>query len=102
MRGEPTSPDSADILLTPPALGGPWARYDVEVCPTAGPSSACIQKRCPAVAAPATTTTCSFGDSQTPALTQQTEYTATAVAVQQDGTTTSLPGSDSFTTPSFS
>ena len=95
-----TSPHSGSVDITEPTLGSPWAKYELEICPTAGLTSDCIGQDCsPVVAAPGKTT-CAIGDPTLELLKEQTGYTVTVVAVKADGTTKSLPGSDTFTTPS--
>lgn len=42
---QPTSPTTATVVVTPPA-GGPWARFNVLVCPEAGPTSKCVNTTC--------------------------------------------------------
>ena len=42
---EPASPTTATVLITPPP-NGPWTRYDLTVCPVAGPASECVNTTC--------------------------------------------------------
>ena len=45
VNAEPTSSTAANVTVTPPPAG-PWAKYDVTVCPVAGPASECINVTC--------------------------------------------------------
>ena len=45
MNAEPTSPTTANVTVTPPP-NGPWARYNVTLCPVAGPASECVTRVC--------------------------------------------------------
>ena len=65
LSANPTSPTTADITITPPPTGGPWASYKVKLCPAGG--STC------------TDVTCSNPNNCTAAgLTPSTTYSATA------------------------
>ena len=65
----PTSPRTADILLNPPATGGPVTSYEVKLCPNPPASAACISATCPTVSCPVT------------GLTPGATYTVSAVAL---------------------
>ena len=98
--GVATSPNSAKITVTPPATGEPWAKYELEICPTAN-LAACILWPCSPVVASPGTTDCIVGDAKSEVLLEATEYLVRATAVKADGTTRSLPSpTDAFTTPS--
>ena len=42
---DPTSPTTATSSITPPASGGPYATYDVTLCPASG-SGTCVTSSC--------------------------------------------------------
>ena len=88
-----TGPYSADIVVTPPPQGGPFASFNLTIC-IAGTSD-CFTQQCPASSG--ATTTCPINtpgcaDTATTCLRPDTNYTVTAVAVRPDGQT-SLPSS---------
>ena len=89
-----TGPESADIVVTPPAIGEPWQSYSLLVCT----ATSCFTKACSPVATPPATTTCPLAAAD--GLTEKTSYTVTVVAVKADGTTTLRSAPDAFTTPS--
>ena len=93
---EATSPHSGKAEVTEPTVGGPWAKYELSVCPTAGPATACLQREC---AYTQSITTCLIGEPTGELLTEKTDYSVTVVAVAADGGK-SLPGSSTFATPS--
>jgi hypothetical protein len=41
----PTSPTSVDVVITPPATGGPYPTYNVTLCPASG-TGACVKATC--------------------------------------------------------
>ena len=50
----PTFPTTANILLNPPATGGPVSSYEVKLCPNPPASGACITAATPTVSCPVT------------------------------------------------
>ena len=64
----PTCPTKAALTLNPPATGGPVSQYQVTLCPTSG--GTCVKATCPTI------------NCLVPGLTPDTQYTATAVAIQ--------------------
>lgn len=98
MFAEATSVHTGKVSITEPTLGQPWLQYELEVCPSAGPPSACFSQDCGPVVPRPGATDCYLGGVQP--LEAQTEYRVAVVAVQSDGTR-SLEGSDTLTTPGF-
>ena len=96
MASAATGPHTGRVVVTEPAVGGPWAKYELRICPTAGPASACFSRDC----APVTSgdTTCTIDGGATDLLAEKTAYTVEAVAAKADGAK-SLPGSNTMTTP---
>ena len=90
--GQPTGPNTANIVVTPPAVGGPWERYILSIC-KAGTTD-CKEVEC--AAKPSGTTTCPV-DGPDP----DTDYTVEAKAVRPDGQESLLSNIDPFTTSGF-
>ena len=99
VRANPTGPNKASVVVMPPAVGEPWGKFRIEVCPTSGPAAGdCRNVDCSPVAALPASTTCPLGD-----LTEETAYRVRATAVKSDGIMESLiSAQDSFTTPAQS
>ena len=96
-----TGPNSADIVVTPPALGGPFDHFELTIC-IAGTSD-CFTTQCPA--ASGATTTCPIStpgcaDAAIGCLRADTNYTVSTVAVRPDGQASLVSNTEPFkTTP---
>jgi hypothetical protein len=66
LDGIPTSPFGADLTVTPPAVGGPYPKYEITLCPLRG--GECIKATC---------TTLKPGVCEMGGLTPDTTYVAT-------------------------
>ena len=98
-----TGPNSADIVVTPPALGGPFDHFELTIC-IAGTSD-CFTQQCPA-AQDGGTTTCPINtpgcaDTATDCLRANTTYTVSTVAVTPDGQTSLPSNTEPFTTAPY-
>ena len=88
MNDAATTTTSTTVKVTPPAEGGPFDKFVLTVCPSAGPATACKAVDC----APANIAACPLTN-----LTPDTNYDVTAVAVA--GTQVSQPSNkDTFKT----
>ena len=72
ITAQPTGYTTANVTVTPPSLGGPWASYNLTLCPAAG--GACINTTC------VTPANCPFTD-----LTPNSTYRAQAWALKSNG-----------------
>ena len=99
VHADSTSPTTATADVTPPASGGPWAKYALRVCLlTKGvivhAVTTCTTVDCSPVVAPPGVTTCPLTG-----LDPDTEYNVTATAVMADGTASKTSAADNFWTP---
>ena len=89
--GQTTGQTTANVIVTAPAVGAPWALYRLSLCLAAKPNE-CKAVDCQPVTTP--TTTCPLTG-----LAPNTAYLVTAVAVKPGGTTESQESDpDTFTT----
>lgn len=105
-NGEPatvgTGPNSANIVVTPPAAGGPFASFNLTIC-IAGTTD-CFTQSCPASGG--TNTTCPISapgcaDTATDCLRAETNYTVTAVAINFDGDVSLPSNTEPFQTTKY-
>ena len=81
----------AEVVITPPLIGGPWTSFEVTVCPIGGPQVLCIKTTC------TSPTKCKLSG-----LRAMTTYVVSSVALKTvNGQIVRSPRSneDTFTTP---
>ena len=81
----------AEVVITPPLIGGPWTSFEVTVCPIGGPQALCIKTTC------TTPTTCKLSG-----LRAMTTYVVSSVALKMvngQGVRSLRSNEDTFTTP---
>ena len=96
-----TGPNSADIVVTPPASGGPFDHFELTIC-IAGTGD-CFTQQCPAsggaTTCPISTPGCA--DTATNCLRANTTYTVSTVAVRPDGQVSLPSNTQPFTTAPY-
>lgn len=85
LTSEPLGPTQANVSITPPAIGGPWVRYNVTLCPV-GPGG-CVAAVC------TDPTSCLVGD-----LKPETSYVAQVIALANTGQASALSNEALLTT----
>ena len=96
MRGVHT----ADMIVTPPALGGPFDYLNLTICIMG--SDICFVHQCSPVTSPTsncTVTSADCADNATDCLRAGTNYTVSAIAVRPDGETSLVSNIAPFEMP---
>lgn len=97
-----TGPNSADIVVTPPSVGGPFDRFELTICIEG--TTDCFTSICPA-SADATTTcpvsTPGCSDTATDCLRAETRYTVRTVAITPNGDVSLPSNTEPFQTTKY-
>lgn len=93
--GEPTGPETADIVVTPPQVGV-FEHYRIKLCVKNTVPANCREEECRPVNPYPTPTTCPFTN-----LLDDTTYTVEAWAVTADNVDSPVSNTDQFSTPKY-